>query len=106
MAMDNGSPSLSLGQSSFHMKESRDLINISKVVTKEDRFTVPFGNIGGELEALGNVNTFVGFASAIIAVFWFGFSMATPPKYTVDDVMKKMDNEFLEVKNELDKLKN
>lgn len=34
-------------------------------------------------------------------IFDFGFSMGTAPKYTTDDIMAKLDTEFVAVKNQL-----
>ena len=56
----------------------------------------------------GEVNTIVGFASSMIGIYQFFDTLLNPaitPKYTVDDVMSKMDVQFTQVKGDLMEIK-
>lgn len=57
---------------------------------------------------MGGLDTIVGFASSTIGIYQFFDSLFNPaitPKYTVDDVMKKMDAQFTQVKGDLMEIK-
>lgn len=43
---------------------------------------------------MSRFNGLIGFAGTIIGLYWFGQSTATAPKYTTDDIMYKLANEF------------
>ncbi len=57
---------------------------------------------------LGGLDTIVGFASSMIDIYQFFDSIFNPaitPKYTVDDVMNKINVQFSEVKKDLTEIK-
>ncbi len=57
---------------------------------------------------LGQIKTIIGFASSIKKVYDYFDSLLNPaitPKFTVDDVMNKMDAQFTQVKGDLMEIK-
>jgi len=51
---------------------------------------------------MSKANALVGFAATIVGLFWLGQSTATAPKYTTDDIMRKLANEFPNLNYKID----
>lgn len=60
-----------------------------------------------EVKDFLKIDTFMGFFADLTGIFSFANDqMATAPKYTVDDVMTKMDSEFAGLSNQMDNIQN